>query len=72
VSPGIIDTPWWDWMDAESRRQAFDAFAKDAPAGRVGLPEDIADSIAYLIDGTFTTGVVLPVDGGSRLRPSAL
>jgi NAD(P)-dependent dehydrogenase (short-subunit alcohol dehydrogenase family) len=72
VSPGIIDTPWWDWMDAESRRQAFDAFAKDAPVGRVGLPEDIADSIAYLIDGTFTTGVVLPVDGGSRLRPSAL
>jgi NAD(P)-dependent dehydrogenase (short-subunit alcohol dehydrogenase family) len=72
VSPGIVDTPWWDWLDAESRQRTFDAFAKDAPVGRVGRPEDIADSIAYLIGATFTTGVVLSVDGGSRLRPAAL
>ncbi|HEY3481773.1 MAG TPA: SDR family oxidoreductase [Streptomyces sp.] len=72
VSPGIIDTPWWDWMDADTRRQTFEAYAGNAPAGRVGQPEDIAGAIAYLIDGTFTTGVVLSVDGGSRLRPAAL
>lgn len=72
VSPGIIDTPWWDWMDAETRRQTFEAYAKSAPAGRVGRPEDIAEAIGFLIDSTFTTGVVLPVDGGSRLRPMAL
>ncbi|SHN25711.1 SDR family oxidoreductase [Actinacidiphila paucisporea] len=72
VSPGIIDTPWWDWMDAEARQQAFDGFAATAPAGRVGRPEDIAGAIGYLIGATFTTGVVLSVDGGSRLRPAAL
>ncbi|MFE2430096.1 SDR family oxidoreductase [Streptomyces sp. NPDC059373] len=72
VSPGIIDTPWWDWLDAEARQQTFDAYAKSAPAGRVGHVEDIADAIAYLIGAGFTTGVVLSVDGGSRLRPSAL
>ena len=72
VSPGVIDTPWWDGADPEVRRQAFDTFAATAPAGRVGRPEDVAEAIGFLIDGTFTTGVVLPVDGGSRLRPAAL
>jgi NAD(P)-dependent dehydrogenase (short-subunit alcohol dehydrogenase family) len=72
VSPGIVDTPWWDWMEADARRQAFDSYAKAAPAGRVGRPEDIADAIAYLIGAGFTTGTVLPVDGGARLRPAAL
>ncbi len=72
VSPGIIDTPWWDWLDADARQQTFDAYAKSAPAGRVGHAEDIADTIAYLIGAGFTTGVVLSVDGGSRLRPSTL
>jgi NAD(P)-dependent dehydrogenase (short-subunit alcohol dehydrogenase family) len=72
VSPGIVDTPWWDWLDAEARQQTFDAYAKTAPVGRVGRPEDIADAIAYLVDAGFTTGTVLSVDGGSRLRPAAL
>ena len=72
VSPGIVDTPWWDWLDAEARQRTFDAYAKTAPVGRVGRPEDIADAIAYLVDAGFTTGTVLSVDGGSRLRPAAL
>jgi NAD(P)-dependent dehydrogenase (short-subunit alcohol dehydrogenase family) len=72
VSPGVIDTPWWDWLDTEARRQTFDAYAKRVPAGRVGRPEDIAEAIGFLIGNTFTTGVVLSVDGGSRLRPAAL
>lgn len=72
VSPGIIETPWWDWMDDETRRRTFEDYARSAPAGRVGRPEDIAGAIGYLIGATFTTGVVLSVDGGSRLRPAAL
>lgn len=72
VSPGIIDTPWWDWLDEGARQQTFDSYAASAPAGRVGRPEDIADAIAYLVGAGFTTGVVLSVDGGARLRPAAL
>ncbi|MDJ0341587.1 SDR family oxidoreductase [Streptomyces sp. H10-C2] len=72
VSPGIIDTPWWDWLDPSARQQTFDAYAKAAPVGRVGRAQYLADAIAYLVDATFTSGVVLAVDGGSRLVPSAL
>ncbi|NUS12067.1 MAG: SDR family oxidoreductase [Streptomyces sp.] len=72
VSPGIIDTPWWNWLEAEARRRTFDEYARSAPAGRVGRPEDVAGAIGYLMGASFTTGVVLTVDGGSRLRPAAL
>ena len=34
------------------------------PAGRIATAQEIADAVLYLADATFTTGVVLPVDGG--------
>ncbi|MGW2818173.1 SDR family oxidoreductase [Streptomyces sp. NPDC001415] len=67
VSPGIVDTPWWDWMDADAKADTFAAYAKSTPAGRCGRPEDIADAISFLLGNSFTTGVVLTVDGGARL-----
>ncbi len=71
VSPGFIDTPWWDWMPAAAREAAFAQAARITPLGRVGRPEDVADAIAFLIGNTFTTGVVLPCDGGTLLTPAS-
>ena len=71
VSPGMVDTPWWDWMDAEAKAETFAAYAKSTPAGRCGHPEDIADAISFLVGNSFTTGVVLTVDGGARLASGA-
>jgi NAD(P)-dependent dehydrogenase (short-subunit alcohol dehydrogenase family) len=67
VSPGVIDTPWWSFLDETSRQGTFDAYAKLTPVGRVGLPDDVAQSIQFLMESTFTTGVVLPCEGGVRL-----
>ncbi|GAA3243535.1 SDR family oxidoreductase [Actinocorallia longicatena] len=68
VSPGVIDTPWWDWLGEEARPAVLDSFAASTAVGRVGLPDDVARAIEYLVDGGFTTGTVLTVDGGGRLK----
>lgn len=71
VSPGVVDTGWWDFLPADARREAFAGFAAGTPAGRIGSPDDIASAIAFVIGNTFTTGVVLRVDGGARLGSAA-
>lgn len=67
VAPGVIDTPWWDFMDDAQRREAHAAFAAKTPVGRVGTPDDVAKAIAFLIGDSFVTGHVLTCDGGLRL-----
>ncbi|MEU6427747.1 SDR family oxidoreductase [Microbispora sp. NPDC046973] len=70
VSPGVIDTEWWDGL-GDDRQGMLDAFAAATTLGRVGTPTDVANAIAYLVETGYTTGTVLTVDGGVRLKPSA-
>ena len=46
--------------------------AKAAPMGRVGRPEDMAGTLLYLAGraGAYTTGAVLPLDGGMSVAAS--
>jgi NAD(P)-dependent dehydrogenase (short-subunit alcohol dehydrogenase family) len=67
VSPGVIDTPWWNWLDEENKKITFKNFADATPVGRVGKPEDIASAIVFLIGNTFMTGTVIECDGGLHL-----
>jgi NAD(P)-dependent dehydrogenase (short-subunit alcohol dehydrogenase family) len=67
VSPGVIETEWWDDLPEDQRRALFAEYAERAPLGRNGKAEDVARAIAGLIGNGFVTGVVLPVDGGLRL-----
>lgn len=67
VSPGVVDTPWWNWLAPDSKKAAFSRFAEATPVGRVGRPEDIAQAIVFLIGNTFMTGSVIECDGGLRL-----
>jgi NAD(P)-dependent dehydrogenase (short-subunit alcohol dehydrogenase family) len=67
VSPGIIDTPWWDWVPAEARQDTLTGATANTAVGRAGRPEEVAHAIGFMIENTFTTGVVLPVDGGALL-----
>jgi NAD(P)-dependent dehydrogenase (short-subunit alcohol dehydrogenase family) len=67
VSPGVIETGWWDEVPQDARQEAFRTFAQRALVGRNGQPEDVAAAIVLLIENGFVTGVVLPCDGGLRL-----
>ncbi len=66
VSPGVIDTPWWDAFPEDRKRAMFDDYAAKTPVGRVGRPDDVAKAIAFLIDDDFITGHMLICDGGLR------
>lgn len=67
VSPGVIDTPWWDGRTPEQRAALFETVGETTPAGRVGRAREVADAIVFLMGNGYTTGVILDVDGGLRL-----
>ena len=58
VAPGIINTP----MHPVENHQFLKSLH---PGGEMGTTQDIVDAVMYLADAKFTTGIVLPVDGGS-------
>ena len=60
VAPGIIKTPLLGLTDEQ-----FAGMGGMQPLGRVGTTEDVVDAILYFADAAFTTGVVMPVDGGT-------
>lgn len=68
VSPGLVDTPIFNAMPKEAKEEMFQRFAAVAPLNRVGRPEEIAQTVLYLMANTLTTGSILYVDGGYTLR----
>jgi NAD(P)-dependent dehydrogenase (short-subunit alcohol dehydrogenase family) len=60
VAPGIVPTPLY----GEVTTEMLDHLNQQQPLGRVGTPKDIADSVLYLANASWVTGVILPVDGG--------
>ena len=64
VSPGVVDTPWWNFVPQENRAAAFAQFTANIPAARVAGPGEIADVIGFLAGNAYMTGKVIGVDGG--------
>jgi len=62
VAPGVIDTPMNAHLDAETMA----ALKEETPLGRIGTPEDAANSIFFLAsdEAGFITGQVLSPNGG--------
>ncbi len=67
VAPGLIDAP----MLRQSLSRQDDATASRAiPLGRIGLPEDVAGAVSFLLgkDAAYVTGAVIDVNGGYRMQ----
>ncbi|MEM7467928.1 MAG: SDR family oxidoreductase [Pseudomonadota bacterium] len=65
VSPG--------WVDGEYAQRADPAYLQEqidrTPLGRIARPEDVAEAVHALASGlTFTTGAIIPIDGGRPLN----
>ncbi|PMD73035.1 3-oxoacyl-ACP reductase family protein [Companilactobacillus nuruki] len=60
VAPGMINTDMVHKMNAQRQNE----FIAQIPLGRFGRPEEIADTISFLIKNNYITGQVITVDGG--------
>ena len=62
VSPGYIATP----MTAAIKPEALEKICAQIPAGRMGKPEEIARTVAFLCaaESAYITGANIPVNGG--------
>jgi NAD(P)-dependent dehydrogenase (short-subunit alcohol dehydrogenase family) len=67
VSPGLVDTPWWDRVPPALKDDLFRQQVQTLPVGRVGRPQDVAHAIQFLIENGYVTGTVIECDGGLRL-----
>ena len=69
IAPGPFPTKMTQFAigDAEGAARG----AKTVPMGRLGRPDDIAGAILFLTGrgGAYTTGAILPVDGGLGVAP---
>lgn len=62
VAPGFINTD----MTAALSEKVKEVMLQEIPAGRMGTPEDVANTVAFLVsdEAAYITGQVLSVDGG--------
>jgi NAD(P)-dependent dehydrogenase (short-subunit alcohol dehydrogenase family) len=64
VMPAVVDTPIHE--SRNMTRKQVEAMGRLHPMRRIGQPEDVAKTILFLLseDAAWTTGAVIPVDGG--------
>lgn len=63
IAPGVIDT---DFHKRHSTPQLLETIAQTSPAGKCGVPDDVARAVVYLAgEGSgFMSGVTLDLNGG--------
>ena len=63
IAPGFIGTD----MVAQMRPEVLEGLVKQVPLRRIGEPDEIASTVAFIIDNEYVTGRVIEVDGGARM-----
>lgn len=65
IAPGFIETPMTDVLSDDQKSTLLERI----PVGRLGLPEDISASAAYLVsdEAGYVTGQTLHVNGGMAM-----
>ena len=60
IAPGCIETD----MNKNCTEEEIEAVKQDTPLQKIGLPEDIAKCVSWLVEDNFTTGQVISINGG--------
>ena len=63
IAPGFIGTD----MVAQMRPEILESLVKQVPLRRLGEQEEIASTVAFILENDYVTGRVLDIDGGARI-----
>jgi 3-oxoacyl-[acyl-carrier protein] reductase len=64
IAPGFIETPM---VMKDMKPEALEKWNKMIPIGRLGKPEEIAATAAFICENELVTGAVLDMTGGVRI-----
>jgi NAD(P)-dependent dehydrogenase (short-subunit alcohol dehydrogenase family) len=64
VSPGVIDTPWWDFLPAHVKQGIFADFSQQVLVGRIGRAKEVADTVLFVLENEYINGTVIGCHGG--------
>lgn len=60
IAPGVIDTD----MNKNLSEEDLSGLKDEIPLGKIGLPQDIAKCVNWLVEDNYTTGQVISINGG--------
>lgn len=60
IAPGAINTD----MNSNLSTEELEKLEKEIPLERIGIPQDIAKCVKWLVEDTYTTGQIISVNGG--------
>lgn len=63
IAPGFINTD----MVAQMRPEILEALVKQVPLRRLGEADEIASTLAFILENDYLSGRVLEIDGGARM-----
>jgi 3-oxoacyl-[acyl-carrier protein] reductase len=63
IAPGFIGTE----MIASMKPEALAKMSAQIPLGRVGAPEEIADTAVFIFENDYLSGRIIETDGGIRM-----
>ena len=63
IAPGFINTD----MVAQMRPEILESLVKQVPLRRLGEQDEIASTVAFILENDFVSGRVMDIDGGARI-----
>jgi NAD(P)-dependent dehydrogenase (short-subunit alcohol dehydrogenase family) len=64
ISPGVIDTPWWNFLPQTDKHETFKQFSQQIAVGRIGTAEEVAHAITGIVSNDYINGSVIFCHGG--------
>jgi NAD(P)-dependent dehydrogenase (short-subunit alcohol dehydrogenase family) len=68
IAPGWIETRDWKKASQAKEPKHTKVDREQHPAGRVGVPDDIAEACLFLVNAGFMTGQTVTLDGGMTVK----